>query len=257
MFSSVLIRFSSSWYMTSFRNTLKNHRSLTGDDFSKIIFPTDGLVWFFPCKYITDIKVSFPFSNSSWFVVQLLGHIQLFATPWTAAHQASLSCTISQNLVKLMSIELLMPSKPLHPLSSPSPPAFNLSQHQGLFQWVGSLRQVAKVLRLQLQHQSFQWTFRVDLFRIDWFDLLVIQGTLKSLLQRRSSKASVLWCSAFFMVQLSHPYMITGLSGYNLNGVARLCFLIGSEVRPVHLIVLIVLWGNSALQWITACWSNY
>ena len=147
--------------------------------------------------------------------------------------------------------------QPLCPLSSPSPLAFNLSQRQGLFQWVGSLHQVAKVLELQLQHQSFQWTFKVDLFGIDWFDLLVIQGTLKSLLQCRSSKASVLRCSAFSMVQLSHPYMITGLSGYNSNPVAGLCFLIGSEVRPVHLIVLIVLWGNSALQWITVCWSNY
>ena len=145
--------------------------------------------------------------------------------------------------------------QPLHPLSSPSPPAFNLSQHQGLFQWVGSLSQVAKVL--ELQRQSFQWIFRVDLFRIDWFDLLLIQGTLKSLLQRCSSEASVLQCSAFFMVQLSHPYMITGLSGCNLNRVAGLCFLIGSEVGPVHLIVLIVLWGNSALQWMTTCWSNY
>ena len=68
-----------------------------------------------------------------------------------------------------------------HPLSSPSPPTFNLSQHQGLFQWVDSSDQVAKVLELQLQHQSFQWIFRTDFLRIDWFDLAV-QGTLKSLL---------------------------------------------------------------------------
>ena len=91
-------------------------------------------------------------------------------------------------------------------LSSPSP-AFNLSQHQGLFQWVSSLHQVAKVL--ELQHQFFQWIFRID-FRIDWLDLLAVQGTLKSLLQHHSSKASVLQHSAFFMVQLSHPYMIIG-----------------------------------------------
>ena len=83
-------------------------------------------------------------------------------------------------------------SQPSHPLSSPSPPTFNLSQHQGLFQWLSSSQQVAKVLELQLQHQSFQWIFRVDFLRIDWFDLLAVQGTLKSLLQHHSSKASVL-----------------------------------------------------------------
>ena len=100
--------------------------------------------------------------------------------------------------------------QPSHPLSSPFPPAFNLSQHQGLFQWVSSLHQVAKVLEFQLQHQSFQWIFRTDFFRIDWLDIIVVQGTLKSLLQHHSSKASILWCSAFFMVQLSHLYMTTG-----------------------------------------------
>ena len=77
----------------------------------------------------------------------------------------------------------------------------------GFFQWAGSSHQVAKVLELQLQHQFFQWIFRVDSFRIDWFDLLVVQGALKSLLQHYNLKASVLQCSAFFMVQLSHPYM--------------------------------------------------
>ena len=99
--------------------------------------------------------------------------------------------------------------QPFHPLSPPSPPALNLSQHQGLFQWVGSSHQVAKVLELQLQHQSFQWIFRVDSFRIDWFDLLTVQETLKSLLQHHSLKASALWCSALFIVQLSHLCVIT------------------------------------------------
>ena len=99
---------------------------------------------------------------------------------------------------------------PFHPLSSPSPPVFNLSQHHGLFKWVSSSHQVAKVFEFQLQHQSFQWTLRTDLFKMDWLDLLAVQGTLKSLLQHHSSKASILWCSAFFMVQLSHPYMTTG-----------------------------------------------
>ena len=83
----------------------------------------------------------------------------------------------------------------------------DLSQYQGLFQWVSSSRQVARVLEFQLQYLSFQWISRVDFFRIDWFALLAIQGTFRSLLQHHSSKASILWCSAFFIVQLSHLYM--------------------------------------------------
>ena len=93
---------------------------------------------------------------------------------------------------------------------SPSPPALNLSQHQGLFKWVSPLHQVAKVLDFQLQHQSYQWTPRILSFRMDWLDLLAVQGTLKSLLQHHSSKAAILRYSAFFTVQLSHPYMTTG-----------------------------------------------
>ena len=91
--------------------------------------------------------------------------------------------------------------QPSHPLSSPSP-ALNLSQHQGLFKWVSCSHEVTKVWELQLQHQSFQWTPRTD--------LLTVQGTLKSLLQHHSSKASILQRSAFFIVQLSHPYVTTG-----------------------------------------------
>ena len=95
-----------------------------------------------------------------------------------------------------------------HPLSSPSPPALNLAQHQGLFEWVSSSNQVAKVC----------WSFSSNIspsnelisFRMDWLDLLAVQGTLKSLLQHHNSKASILWHSAFFVVQLSHPYMTTG-----------------------------------------------
>ena len=79
---------------------------------------------------------------------------------------------------------------PSHPLPPPSPPALNLSQHQGLFQWVGPSHQVTKVLELQLQHQPFWWIFRVSSLRIDWFDLFAVQGTLKGLLQHYSSKAS-------------------------------------------------------------------
>ena len=99
--------------------------------------------------------------------------------------------------------------QPSHPLSSPSLPPPNSSQHQGLFQWVTSSHKVAKVLEFQLQRQSFQWTLRTDEL-MDWLDLPSVQGTLKSLLQHHSSKAAILWCSAFFTVQLSHPYMTTG-----------------------------------------------
>ena len=99
---------------------------------------------------------SFQFSS-----VQMLTCVQLFLTPWTAACQASLSITNAQSFLKLMSIELVMPSNHLI-LSSPSPPAFDLSQHQGLFKWVSSSHQVAKGLEFQLQHQSFQWIFRID-----------------------------------------------------------------------------------------------
>ena len=91
--------------------------------------------------------------------------------------------------------------QPSHPLSSPSPPAPNPSQHHSLFQWVNPSHEVAKVLGFQLQHHSLK-TPRAD--------LLAVQGTLKSLLQHHSSKASILWCLDFFTVQLSHPYMTTG-----------------------------------------------
>ena len=89
-----------------------------------------------------------------------------------------------------------------HSLSPPPLPAHSLFQPQGLFQWVDSSHKVASILQFQLQHQSFQRIFR--------FDFLAVQGTLKSLLQHHSSKASILWYSAFFIVQLSHSYMTTG-----------------------------------------------
>ena len=113
------------------------------------------------------------------------------ATTWTAACQASLSFTISPSLLKLMSIELVMSSNQLI-LCCPLLLLPSIFPRIRLVQWVGSSYQVAKVLELQLQHQSFQWIFRVDFLRIDWFDLLAVQETLKSLLQHHSSKASVL-----------------------------------------------------------------
>ena len=100
--------------------------------------------------------------------------------------------------------------QPFHPLSSPSPPALNLSQQQGLFQWVSSSHQVAKVLSFSLNISPSSEHPGPISFRMDWLDLLAVQGTLKSLLQHHSSKASILWCSAFFTVQLSHAYMTSG-----------------------------------------------
>ena len=100
--------------------------------------------------------------------------------------------------------------QPSHSLLPPSPPAFNLSQHQGLFQRVSSLHQMAKVLEFQCQISPSNEYSGLISFRMDWLNLLVVQGTLKSLLLHHCSKASVLWYSAFFIVQLSHPHMTTG-----------------------------------------------
>ena len=135
-------------------------------------------------------------------------------TPWTAALQASLSITNPQSLPKLMSIELVMPSN--HLILCRPPPALNLSQHQGLFQWVSASHQVpivsgsASVLPVNIQGWfPLGWIYLIS-FRIDWFNLLAVQGALKNLLQHHFSKASVLQCSAFLMGKLSHPYMTPG-----------------------------------------------
>ena len=131
-------------------------------------------------------------------------------TPWTAACQACLSLTVSQSWLKLMSIESMMLSNHLI-LCCPLlllPPIFP------------NIRVFSNELTLCLRWPKY-WSFSVSIspsseysglisFRIDWFDLLVVQGTLKSFLQHHTSKASVLWCSAIFIVQLSHPYMTTG-----------------------------------------------
>ena len=141
-------------------------------------------------------------------VVHLLSRVRLFATPWTAARQASLSFTISQSLLRLVSIESVMPSNhlilccPLLLLPSIFP----------------SKRVFPNESVLRIRWPKY-WSFSISpsneysgliAFRIDWFDLLAVQWTLKSLLQQHSSKASILRCSAFFMVQLSHPYMTSG-----------------------------------------------
>ena len=126
-------------------------------------------------------------------------------TPWTTAHQASLFFNISQSLLKFMYINLVLPSNHLilcHPLAL-LPSTFPSIR-------VGSYHQVAKELELQLQCQSSNEYSGLISFTIDLLDLLAVQGTLKSLFQDHNWKASVLWCSAFFMSQLSHPCMTTG-----------------------------------------------
>ena len=138
--------------------------------------------------------------------VQSLSHVQLFATPQTAACQAFLSFTISQNLLKLMSIELVMPSSHLilcHPLL--------ICLQSGSFLMCPLVASGGQSIGASVSANSFTSEYSVLIFfRVDWFDLLAVQGALKSLLQYHSSKASVLQRSTFFMVQLLHPYMTTG-----------------------------------------------
>ena len=142
--------------------------------------------------------------------VQLLSRVQLFVTPWTAACQGTMSITNSQSLLKLMSIKLVMPFNHLilcHPL-------FLLPS---IFP---SIRVFSSESVLHIRWPKY-WSFSFSIspsneyselisFRFDLFDLLAVQGTLKSLLQHHSSKAAFLWCAAFFLGQLSHPYMTTG-----------------------------------------------
>ena len=147
---------------------------------------------------------------TSFSSVQSLSRVWLFATPWTAACQASLSITNSQSLLKVTSIESVMPSNHLilcHPLLL-LPSIFP------------SIRVFSNESVLHIRWSKY-WSFSFSIspcnkysglisFRMDWLDLLAVQGILKSLFQHRDSKASILQCSAFFMDQLSHPYMTTG-----------------------------------------------
>ena len=142
--------------------------------------------------------------------VQSLSRVRLFATPWTAAHQASLSITISRSSLKFMSIRSVMPSSHLilcRPLLllPPIPPSIRVFSNESTLhvRWP--------------KYWSFSFSIspskehpRLISFRMDWLDLLAVQGTLQSLLQHHSSKASIFRRSAFFMVQLSNPYMTTG-----------------------------------------------
>ena len=177
----------------------------------------------FPLPQVWQLLQTFSFYNWSSFQgipsntcrdqsnrsVQSLSCVQLFATLWTAACQASLSITNSQSLHRLMSIESVMPSNHLifcRPLLFP-PSIFP------------SIRVFSNESALRIRWPKY-WSFSFNIspsnehaglisFRMDCLDLLAVQGILKSLLQHHSSKASILWCSAFFMVQLSHPYMIS------------------------------------------------
>ena len=141
--------------------------------------------------------------------VQSLSHVQLFATPWVQ-RQASLSITNSQSLLKFMSIRVADAIQPSHPLLSPSPPT-SIFPHIRVF----SAESVLHIRWPKYWNFSFsispsnEYSGMIS-FSINWFDLLAVQGTLKSLLQHHSSEASILWHSAFFMVQLSHPFMTTG-----------------------------------------------
>ena len=150
------------------------------------------------------------YSHGQFSSVQLLSCLRLFATPWTTAHQTSLSITNSWNQPKPMSIESVMPFNHLILCRSLLllPPIFP------------SLRVFSNESALCIWWPKY-WSFSFNIStsnehpgpispRMDWLDLLSIQGTLRSLLQHHSSKASILWHSAFFIVQLSHPYMTTG-----------------------------------------------
>ena len=145
-------------------------------------------------------------------VVQLLSHVQLFVTPQTAARQASLSFTISQSLFKLMSIESVMSSKHLilcHPLLLlPSVfPRIRVFSNE-----LGHCIRWPKYWNFSFSISLFNEYSGLISFRIDWFYHFAVQGIPKSLLQQHSLKAQILQCSAFFMVQLSHPYTTTGKS---------------------------------------------
>ena len=172
------------------------------------------IVGLLPTRFVTAFIHCICFSFPSLFLlslvfssVQVLTHVQLFTTPWTAVCKASLSITRSQSLLKLMSIESVMPSNNLilcHPLLL-LPSIFP------------SIRVFSTESALRIRRPK-DWSFSFNInpsneysglifFRMDWWDLFAVQGTLRSFLQHHSSKASILQCSAFFVVQLSHPYM--------------------------------------------------
>ena len=167
-----------------------------------------GLFYQFCCQ--SPVQTIIPSYLGQFSLVQSLSRVWLFMTPWTAARQASLSFTIFRSLLKLMSIDSVMPSNhvilccPLLLLPSIFPSIRVFSSESALcIRW-------PKYWSFSFSISSSNEYSGLVSFRMDWLDLLAVQGTLKSLLQHYSSIASILQCSAFFMVQLSHPYMTTG-----------------------------------------------
>ena len=130
-------------------------------------------------------------------------------------------------------------TQPSHPLSSPPPPAPNPSQHQSLFQWVNSSYEVAKVLEFSPKYSASVLPMNTQdwSFRMDWLDFLAVQGALKSLLQHHSSKASIVRCSAFFTVQLSHPYMTTGKKDFKCLFYLITHFVENQEITDIVLLI--------------------
>ena len=203
----VYCRVQRTWFIITVLMTLYNN---------SIIFAISGscgsrfLASFLSSFYWMPDIMNFTFSESRYFSLQSLSRVQLFVTPWITVRQASLSITNSRSSPKLMCIELVMPSihlflcHPLLLLPSIFPSIRDLSNESALcMRW------------------PKDWNFSFSIspssedpglisFRMHWLDRLAVQGTLKSLLQHHSSKASILRCSAFFTVQLSHPYMTTG-----------------------------------------------
>ena len=150
------------------------------------------------------------FSTAIFSSVQLLNHVWLFATPWTAAHQAFLSITNSRSLLKLISIESVVPSNHLI-LCRPRLLLPSLFPSIRVFSNESVLRiRWPKYCSCSFSISPSNEYSGLISFRMDWLDLLAVQGTLKGLLQHHSSKASILQCSDFFTVQLSHSYMTTG-----------------------------------------------
>ena len=148
--------------------------------------------------------------NITYYSVQLLSRVRLFVTTCIAARQASLSITNSQSSLRLTSIESVMPSSDLilcRPLLllPPIPPSIRVFPNESTLRmrW-------PKYWSFSLSISPSNEPLGLIYFRMGWLDLLAVQGTPKSFLQHHSSKASILWCSAFFTVQLSHPYMTTG-----------------------------------------------
>ena len=194
------------------------------------------------CIYIYQYTYIYIYTTS----VHSLGRVWLFATPWTAARQASLSITIFQSSLKLMSIESVMWSNHLilcHPLLPSIFPSIRIfSKDSALCIMWPKYRNFSFSINTSNEYSG------LITFRIKWFDLLAVQGTLKSLLQHHSSEVSILQCSAFLMVQFSHPYMTTGktialtiwtfvgkVMSLPLNMLSRLA--IGFLPRSKHLLI--------------------